>query len=186
MFYSMSSRYRIGSGNRGINPFSSPPEARPVVTVAGKTLLVAVTMRRIALCRTACGHSRKRNRSWCGILGHPAMQHVLECLSGYLWLGARLGKEGKQSKLCSPFNFGPEPSARQPVRRLVEEMLTTWPANGWTVRTRRVRMRLLCFHFRSRRPERFGMVSGLGFSRGDFKGRCGGILSGMCQKRRIC
>jgi CDP-glucose 4,6-dehydratase len=54
-------------------------------------------------------------------------QHVLECLSGYLWLGARISREGKASKLCSPFNFGPEPSARQPVRRLVEEILSTWP-----------------------------------------------------------
>jgi CDP-glucose 4,6-dehydratase len=54
-------------------------------------------------------------------------QHVLECLSGYLWLGARISKEGKTSKLCSPFNFGPEPSARQPVKRLVEEILKIWP-----------------------------------------------------------
>jgi CDP-glucose 4,6-dehydratase len=54
-------------------------------------------------------------------------QHVLECLSGYLWLGARISKEGKNSKLCSPFNFGPEPSARQPVKRLVEEILKIWP-----------------------------------------------------------
>ena len=48
-------------------------------------------------------------------------QHVLECLSGYLWLGARLGQEMKASRLASAFNFGPEPAARQPVRRLVEE-----------------------------------------------------------------
>lgn len=54
-------------------------------------------------------------------------QHVLECLSGYLWLGARLGQEPKTSGLASPFNFGPEPSARQPVRRLVEEILQIWP-----------------------------------------------------------
>lgn len=54
-------------------------------------------------------------------------QHVLECLSGYLWLGARLGKEGKASSLASPFNFGPDPAARQPVRRLVEEFLNHWP-----------------------------------------------------------
>jgi len=54
-------------------------------------------------------------------------QHVLECLSGYLWLGARLAQEGKNSRLASPFNFGPEPSARQPVRRLVEEVLRHWP-----------------------------------------------------------
>lgn len=58
-------------------------------------------------------------------------QHVLECLSGYLWLGARLAKEGKNSRIASPFNFGPEPSARQPVRRLVEEVLRHWPGE-WT------------------------------------------------------
>jgi CDP-glucose 4,6-dehydratase len=58
-------------------------------------------------------------------------QHVLECLSGYLWLGARLGLEGKNSRVATPFNFGPEPSARQPVRRLVEEILTIWPGE-WT------------------------------------------------------
>lgn len=58
-------------------------------------------------------------------------QHVLECLSGYLWLGARLAQEGKNSRLASPFNFGPEPSARQPVRRLVEEVLRAWPGE-WT------------------------------------------------------
>ncbi len=54
-------------------------------------------------------------------------QHVLECLSGYLWLGARLAGEAKTSRLVSAFNFGPEPSARQPVRRLVEEILKVWP-----------------------------------------------------------
>jgi CDP-glucose 4,6-dehydratase len=54
-------------------------------------------------------------------------QYVLECLSGYLWLAARLGLEGKNSRVATPFNFGPEPSARQPVRRLVEEVLRSWP-----------------------------------------------------------
>jgi len=54
-------------------------------------------------------------------------QHVLECLSGYLWLGARITKEPKNSKLIGAFNFGPDPAARQPVRRLVEEVLATWP-----------------------------------------------------------
>jgi CDP-glucose 4,6-dehydratase len=54
-------------------------------------------------------------------------QHVLECLSGYLWLGARLAQESRASKLVSSFNFGPEPSSRQSVRRLVEEILACWP-----------------------------------------------------------
>jgi CDP-glucose 4,6-dehydratase len=58
-------------------------------------------------------------------------QHVLECLSGYLWLGARLAREGKTSRLATPFNFGPEPSSRQPVRRLVEEILRHW-SGTWT------------------------------------------------------
>jgi CDP-glucose 4,6-dehydratase len=54
-------------------------------------------------------------------------QHVLECLSGYLWLGARLGAEGKHSPLATGFNFGPGAASRQPVKRLVEEILTVWP-----------------------------------------------------------
>lgn len=54
-------------------------------------------------------------------------QHVLECLSGYLWLGARLAGESKTSPLASPFNFGPDPSARRPVRDLVTEILKDWP-----------------------------------------------------------
>ena len=54
-------------------------------------------------------------------------QHVLECLSGYLWLAARLSQEGKASRLAGAFNFGPEPSARLPVRRLVQEILNVWP-----------------------------------------------------------
>ena len=58
-------------------------------------------------------------------------QHVLECLSGYLWLAARLEGEPKNSPIATPFNFGPEASARQPVRALVEEVLSVWPGE-WT------------------------------------------------------
>jgi CDP-glucose 4,6-dehydratase len=54
-------------------------------------------------------------------------QHVLECLSGYLWLAARLGKETKASPLVGPFNFGPQTSSRQPVVKLVTEFLKHWP-----------------------------------------------------------
>jgi CDP-glucose 4,6-dehydratase len=54
-------------------------------------------------------------------------QHVLECLSGYLWLAARLAQAPKTSPFAGPFNFGPEASARQPVRRLVERVLSVWP-----------------------------------------------------------
>lgn len=54
-------------------------------------------------------------------------QHVLECLSGYLCVGAGLASEGKNSTAATPFNFGPDSSSRQPVRRLVEEILKLWP-----------------------------------------------------------
>jgi CDP-glucose 4,6-dehydratase len=64
-------------------------------------------------------------------------QHVLECLSGYLWLGATLSHEGKKSELAGAFNFGPETSARQPVRRLVEEILKSWPGE-WVDGSNRV------------------------------------------------
>ena len=54
-------------------------------------------------------------------------QHVLECLSGYLWLGARLAREGKNSPAAGPFNFGPDAAAQQPVRKLVEAVFRDWP-----------------------------------------------------------
>jgi CDP-glucose 4,6-dehydratase len=57
-------------------------------------------------------------------------QHVLECVGGYLWLGARLAREGKNSPVASAFNFGPDASSQQPVRKLVEAVLRDWPG-GW-------------------------------------------------------
>jgi len=61
-------------------------------------------------------------------------QHVLECLSGYLWLAARLSREPKDSPLIGAFNFGPDPSARQTVRQLVEALLRHWPGQ-WVDRS---------------------------------------------------
>jgi len=57
-------------------------------------------------------------------------QHVLEPLSGYLWLGAclaspRLSTFGAQ--LASPFNFGPALSSNRTVADLVHEILKHWP-----------------------------------------------------------
>lgn len=54
-------------------------------------------------------------------------QHVLDCLSGYLWLGACLACAGKQTLLAGAFNFGPGTQADLPVRDLVEEILQVWP-----------------------------------------------------------
>jgi CDP-glucose 4,6-dehydratase len=54
-------------------------------------------------------------------------QHVLDCLSGYLWLGACLTGAEKQTPLASAFNFGPGADSNLPVRELVDEILKIWP-----------------------------------------------------------
>ena len=50
-------------------------------------------------------------------------QFVLEPLSGYLWLGAKMHMEGD---LTSGWNFGPEVSTIVPVQTLTEKMIKTW------------------------------------------------------------
>jgi CDP-glucose 4,6-dehydratase len=56
-------------------------------------------------------------------------QHVLEPLSGYLWLGARLWELVVQDRPgpSGAFNFGPEPEGHQRVSTLVEAVLRQWP-----------------------------------------------------------
>lgn len=65
-------------------------------------------------------------------------QHVLEPLSGYLWLGAclanaqlspvaSLGDSAFNSQLASAFNFGPALSSNRTVASLVQEILKHWP-----------------------------------------------------------
>ena len=55
-------------------------------------------------------------------------QHVLEPLSGYLWLAARLQAPAADlSQLASAFNFGPTPDSSRPVAELVAKVLCHWP-----------------------------------------------------------
>ncbi len=57
-------------------------------------------------------------------------QHVLEPLSGYLWLGACLANPQLSSfsaQLPSGFNFGPALSSNRAVADLVQEILKHWP-----------------------------------------------------------
>lgn len=55
-------------------------------------------------------------------------QHVLEPLSGYLWLAARLASSAeKKSALASAFNFGPLHDANRTVGEFVAEVLKNWP-----------------------------------------------------------
>lgn len=57
-------------------------------------------------------------------------QHVLEPLSGYLWLGAGLANpqlSAFSAQLTSGFNFGPALSSNRTVADLVQEILKHWP-----------------------------------------------------------
>ena len=62
-------------------------------------------------------------------------QHVLEPLSGYLWLGAALAATAPQARAfkfpasvyASAFNFGPALSSNRTVAELVQEILKHWP-----------------------------------------------------------
>ena len=59
-------------------------------------------------------------------------QHVLEPLSGYLWLGACLSSSqlsAFSSQLPSAFNFGPSLASNRTVAELVEEILKHWPGH---------------------------------------------------------
>lgn len=58
-------------------------------------------------------------------------QHVLEPLSGYLWLGASLMDKSEEGLNGESFNFGPLSNVNKPVKDLIEEMKKTWPVAGW-------------------------------------------------------
>lgn len=56
-------------------------------------------------------------------------QHVLEPLSGYLRLAAKLDSldQDKSQAYCSAFNFGPECDANRTVAEVVQQVLVHWP-----------------------------------------------------------
>lgn len=57
-------------------------------------------------------------------------QHVLEPLSGYLWLGARL-MQGAPGLHGEAFNFGPDANVNQTVAALMDAMTARWPGARW-------------------------------------------------------
>ncbi len=71
-------------------------------------------------------------------LRHPAAtrpwQHVLEPLSGYLWLAVVLAqpdlRPGLAAQIATAFNFGPGPEANRTVAELVAEVFRTW-SGSW-------------------------------------------------------
>jgi CDP-glucose 4,6-dehydratase len=59
-------------------------------------------------------------------------QHVLEALSGYLWLAAAMAQEKdaeRRKTLESAFNFGPEADSHKTVEILVNEVRKHWPGS---------------------------------------------------------
>ncbi len=57
-------------------------------------------------------------------------QHVLEPISGYLILGERLFKEGRE--YAGAWNFGPDSADARPVEWIVEQMARLWgPEASW-------------------------------------------------------
>lgn len=58
-------------------------------------------------------------------------QHVLEPLSGYLWLAAKIANRSaptfESERLDSPFNFGPNLTSNRSVEEIVREVLHHWP-----------------------------------------------------------
>jgi len=57
-------------------------------------------------------------------------QHVLEPLSGYLTLAARM-LGSNDPRWCDAWNFGPLPGDEIPVGRLVELFIAAWGAGQW-------------------------------------------------------
>lgn len=79
-------------------------------------------------------------RSWSRgdtvLIRHPRAtrpwQHVLEPLSGYLWLGSHLWRRDARV-WGEAYNFGPSPTVNEPVERLVSALREYWPDARWTI-----------------------------------------------------
>ncbi len=56
-------------------------------------------------------------------------QHVLESISGMIWLSARLFKEG--SKFSTAWNFGPLSQNSITVREVIEKVVNLWGSGNW-------------------------------------------------------
>lgn len=63
-------------------------------------------------------------------------QHVLEPLSGYLLLGARMAGVGTPTPhlFCEGWNFGPEPDSTRTVGELADALVQHWGSGRWESR----------------------------------------------------
>jgi len=60
-------------------------------------------------------------------------QHVLDALSGYLWLAAQMIRKGSEG-FAEAWNFGPVDEEVITVRELVEHVLRSWDGGTWQAR----------------------------------------------------
>jgi CDP-glucose 4,6-dehydratase len=121
--------YREEDPMGGYDPYSSSKGAAEIVISAYRRSYFSMALDRIV---PDCIRSLQRDepiqvrnkvatRPW---------QHVLEPLSGYLWLGACLTNarlSAFNSQLTSAFNFGPALSSNRTVAELVQDILKHWP-----------------------------------------------------------
>ena len=103
--------------------FNSPGGTQVASTRAGNVIgggdwsgmrIVPDIIRALMVEKTIELRSPQATRPW---------QFVLEPLSGYLWLGARLWSG---SGLAGGWNFGPEPASIVTVQELTEKMIAAW------------------------------------------------------------
>jgi CDP-glucose 4,6-dehydratase len=86
----------------------------------GKDRLVPDSVQALAEGRTIPVRNPNSVRPW---------QFVLESLSGYLWLAARLLTE--RSKFAGAWNFGPPDRLAISVQELVERLIELWGVGDW-------------------------------------------------------
>lgn len=86
----------------------------------GKDRLVPDCMRSLSKGETIKVRNPMSIRPW---------QHVLEPLSGYLWLGARLREDPRQ--FSGGWNFGPADSSAGYVKDLVSAIIAEWKSGEW-------------------------------------------------------
>ena len=108
--------------------FATDPRLGPLATVrAGNVIgggdyamdrIVPDCVRAVLAARPLGVRNPAATRPW---------QHVLDCLSGYLCLAARLAGDGQNSPLAGAFNFGPDTRSNQPVAALVREFFQHLP-----------------------------------------------------------
>jgi len=63
-------------------------------------------------------------------------QHVLDPLSGYLRLGAKLMADDP-ARFAAAFNFGPDRASAVPVSEVVDRVVAHWPGGSWVSPDRR-------------------------------------------------